>query len=120
MKYLFAPPATVTVPIVGQVERFPVHRVYCLVRNHSAHAREMGFSGDEAPFFFLKAADSEALVVVEAGETGSIRYASLTRRLHHEIELVIAIGAKGRDIKAAGAHEHIHGYAVGLDMTRQD
>jgi fumarylpyruvate hydrolase len=120
VKYLFAPPAAVTVPIVGKAERFPVHRVYCLVRNHAAHAKEMGFSGDDAPFFFLKAADGEALVVVEAGQTGSIRYASLTRRLHHEIEMVVAIGARGSNIKAASAHEHIYGYAVGLDMTRQD
>src|SRR5690349_19159921 len=106
MEYVFPPPATVTVPIIGKVERFPVHRVYCLVRNHAEHAREMGFSGDEAPFFFLKPADAEALVVAEPGQTASIRNPGLTRLLHHEIELVVAIGAGGREI---------YGYAVGLD-----
>jgi fumarylpyruvate hydrolase len=59
-------------------------------------------------------------VVVEAGQTASIRYPSLTANLHHEIELVVAIGTGGRDIKAADAHRHIFGYAVGLDMTRRD
>jgi fumarylpyruvate hydrolase len=90
------------------------------VRNHADHAKEMGFSGLDAPFFFLKPADAEALVAVEAGQIGSIRYPSLTRQLHHEIELVVAIGTKGKFIKIEEAHHYIYGYAVGLDMTRQD
>jgi len=78
----------------------------------------MGFTGREPPFFFLKPAD--ALVVVNAGETGSMPYPSLTQNLHHEIELVVAIGTGGKNIAAADAHKHIYGYAVGLDMTRRD
>jgi fumarylpyruvate hydrolase len=120
MTYLFPPPARVSVPIVGRAERFPVHRVYCLVRNHAEHSKEMGFDGLEPPSCFLKPADAEALVVVEAGETGSIRYPSLSRNLVHEVELVVAIGLGGKEIERANAREHVLGYAVGLDMTRFD
>jgi fumarylpyruvate hydrolase len=87
-------------------------------RNYEEHAKEMGFTGREPPFFFLKPAD--AIVVVPQGQTGSIPYPSLTKDFHHEIELVVAIGTGGRNIKAADAHKHIYGYAVGLDMTRRD
>jgi len=95
-----------------------VHRIYCVGRNYVEHAKEMGFTGREPPFFFLKPAD--ALVVVAQGDTGKIAYPSQTRSLHHEIELVVAIGKGGKNISAAHAHEHIYGYAVGLDMTRRD
>ena len=118
MSYVFNPAPTVSVPVLGINERFPVHRIYCVGRNYEEHAREMGFSGREPPFFFLKPTD--ALVVVNAGEIGAMPYPSLTQNLHHEIELVVAIGTGGKNIKAADAHKHIFGYAVGLDMTRRD
>jgi len=118
MSFLFTPAPTVSVPVVGQANRFPVHRIYCVGRNYEEHAKEMGFTGREPPFFFLKPADS--LVVVEAGQTGTMPYPSLTHNLHHEIELVVAIGLGGRNIQAADAAKHIYGYAVGLDMTRRD
>ena len=111
-------PALVSIPVVGQAARFPVHRIYCVGRNYVEHAKEMGFTGREPPFFFLKPTD--AMVVVNAGETGSMAYPSLTKDLHHEIELVVAIGTGGKNIKAADAQKHIYGYAVGLDMTRRD
>jgi len=116
--FVFAPPATVSVPVVGQPARFPVHRIYCVGRNYEEHAKEMGFTGREPPFFFLKPAD--AIVVAEAGQTATIAYPSQTANLHHEIELVVAIGTGGKNIKAADAFQHIYGYAVGLDMTRRD
>ncbi len=116
--YAFAPPATVSVPVVGRAEQFPVHRIYCVGRNYEDHAKEMGFTGREPPFFFLKPAD--AIVVAEPGQTAATPYPSLTTNLHHEIELVVAIGVGGKDIKAADAPRHIYGYAVGLDMTRRD
>ena len=116
--FAFAPPATVSVPIVGRSERFPVHRVYCVGRNYEEHAKEMGFTGREPPFFFLKPAD--AIVPAETGQTVTIPYPSLTQNLHHEIELVVAIGQGGRHIRAQDAARHIFGYAVGLDMTRRD
>ncbi len=118
MSFVFTPPPMVSVPVVGTLDRFPVHRVYCVGRNYEEHAKEMGFTGREPPFFFLKPAD--AVVVVEAGQTGVIPYPSLTSNLHHEIELVAAIGTGGKNIKAADALKHIFGYAVGLDMTRRD
>jgi fumarylpyruvate hydrolase len=116
--FVFAPSATVGVPIVGQTALFPVNRVYCVGRNYVEHAQEMGFTGREPPFFFLKPAD--AVVPVSAGQVGSIPYPTLTKNFHHELELVVAIGKGGKNIKAADAVAHIFGYAVGLDMTRRD
>ena len=118
MSFVFPPAPTVAVPVVGQSATFPVHRVYCVGRNYAEHAKEMGFTGREPPFFFMKPFD--AVVPVPAGQTGAIAYPTLTKDLHHEIELVVAIGTGGTNIKAADAHKHIYGYAVGLDMTRRD
>lgn len=118
MNYAFPPAPTVSLPIVGRADRFPVRRVYCVGRNYAEHAKEMGFTGREAPFFFMKPADS--LLVVDAGQTGTMAYPTLTRDLHHEIELVVAIGQGGAQIRAADAMRHVFGYAVGLDMTRRD
>ena len=118
MSYVFSPAPVTSVPVVGSGDRFPVHRIYCVGRNYEEHAKEMGFTGREPPFFFMKPAD--AIVVVNAGETGLLPYPSLTANLHHEIELVVAIGKGGKNIKAADALQHIYGYAVGLDMTRRD
>jgi fumarylpyruvate hydrolase len=118
MSYVFEPAPAPSVPVVGRAERFPVHRIYCVGRNYVEHAKEMGFTGREPPFFFLKPAD--AALVVPAGETGSMAYPSLTKDLQHEIELVVCIGKGGRNIKASDAKQHIFGYAVGLDMTRRD
>jgi fumarylpyruvate hydrolase len=116
--YAFAPSPTVAVPVVGSTHSFPVHRVYCVGRNYEDHAKEMGFTTPEPPFFFLKPAD--AVVVVPQGQTGHVAYPPLTHNLHHEIELVVAIGTGGKNIAAADAHQHVFGYAVGVDMTRRD
>ena len=117
MSFVITPPAQVSVPVQGGGQ-FPVRRIYCVGRNYVEHAQEMGFSGREPPFFFMKPAD--AAVPVAEGETGVIDYPSLTKNFHHEIELVVAIGKGGRNITAADAFKHIYGYAVGLDMTRRD
>ncbi|HSQ10820.1 MAG TPA: fumarylacetoacetate hydrolase family protein, partial [Burkholderiaceae bacterium] len=105
-------------PIDGTADLFPVHRIYCVGRNYADHAKEMGFSEREAPFFFTKPAD--AVLPVPFGATGEMPYPGETANLHHEIELVVAIGRGGRDIAQADAASHIWGYAVGLDMTRRD
>ncbi|NML45895.1 fumarylacetoacetate hydrolase family protein [Ramlibacter sp. G-1-2-2] len=118
MSYVFQPAPAASVPVVGRAERFPIHRIYCVGRNYVEHAKEMGFTGREPPFFFLKPAD--AALVVPTGESGTMPYPSLTKDLHHEIELVVCIGKGGKNIKAADAKSHIYGYAVGLDMTRRD
>jgi len=118
MTYVISPAPIPSVPVAGTAERFPIHRIYCVGRNYQEHAKEMGFTGREPPFFFMKPAD--AVLPVAAGETGKMPYPSLTANLHHEIELVVAIGKGGRNIAAADALQHIWGYAVGLDMTRRD
>lgn len=115
MKTVFETPAPVTAAVKGSDLRFPVHRIYCVGQNYAAHAREMGENPDrEPPFFFTKPADA----LVPNGAT--IPYPSRTASLHHEVELVVAIGKGGRDIAAAEAEAHVFGYAVGLDLTRRD
>ncbi len=106
------------IPVVGGALAFPVRRVYCVGRNYVEHAKEMGFTGREPPFFFMKPAD--AVVPVNEGEVGAMHYPPGTSDLHHEIEMVVAIGTAGRDIPADRALDHVYGYAVGLDMTRRD
>ena len=118
MSYVFPPAPAPSVPVVGTEAQFPVHRIYCVGRNYEEHAKEMGFTGREPPFFFMKPAD--AIVVAPPGATTPLPYPSLTTNLHHEIELVVAIGKGGKNIAAADAPSHIYGYAVGLDMTRRD
>ena len=117
MAYVFAAPPQVVVPVANSSHLFPVRRVYCIGRNYEEHAKEMGFSGREPPFFFAKPAD--ALLPVADG-TGEMPYPPETANLHHEMELVVAIGRRGRRIAAVDAPAHIWGYAVGLDMTRRD
>jgi fumarylpyruvate hydrolase len=118
MSFAFEPAPAVSIPIVGSAERFPVRRVYCVGRNYVEHAKEMGFTGREPPFFFMKPAD--ALLVIADGSTGEMPYPSVTQDLHHELELVVAIGQGGRNIAAAQAGAHVYGYAIGFDMTRRD
>lgn len=118
MSYVFPPPAPASVPVIGSADRFAVHRIYCVGRNYAEHAKEMGFTGREPPFFFMKPAD--AVLAVNDGDIGTLPYPSLTANLHHEIELVVAIGKGGKNIAAADALQHVYGYAIGLDMTRRD
>jgi fumarylpyruvate hydrolase len=116
-------------------DEFPVHRIYCVGRNYTEHALEMGATGRELPFFFMKPADAVlpaphasaeppdvgGLAEQRAqGSAARMPYPSLTHSLHHEVELVVAIGRGGRNIPAAQALDHVWGYAVGLDMTRRD
>lgn len=116
--YVVTPPAVVGLPVVGTSKLFPVRRVYCVGRNYAEHAKEMGFTGREDPFFFCKPAD--ALIPVASGQTANMPYPSKTSNLHYEMELVVAIGKGGRDITVENANDHIYGYALGLDMTRRD
>lgn len=101
--------------IHGSSRQFPVHRIYCVGRNYAAHARESGADPDrEAPFYFMKPADA----IMPNGSR--IPYPPRTRDLHHEIELVVAIGTGGSNIPVADALSHIFGYAAGIDLTRRD
>ncbi len=101
--------------VEGEEARYPIRRIFCVGRNYADHAREMGHDPDrEPPFFFLKPAWS----IVAA--SADVPYPSRTSDLHHEIELVVAIGEGGSDIAAGDALSHIYGYAVGVDLTRRD
>jgi fumarylpyruvate hydrolase len=117
MSQLFQLPV-VAVPVVGSDKTFPVRRIYCVGRNYVEHAQEMGFTGREPPFFFAKPAD--AIVNVAPGETATIPYPPQSGNVHHEIELVVAIGKRGSNIAEQDAAQYIFGYAVGIDMTRRD
>jgi fumarylpyruvate hydrolase len=112
--YVIAPPAIASVPVAGG-GAFPVRRVFCVGRNYADHAREMGSDPDrEPPFFFMKPAD--ALLTGDA----DMPYPPQSADLHHEMELVVALGSGGADIAEADALRHVWGYAAGLDMTRRD
>jgi fumarylpyruvate hydrolase len=107
------PPASL--PVAGSDLRFPVGRIYCVGRNYAEHAREMGHDPSrEPPFFFMKAANS----IVQNNST--LSYPVGTKDVHHEIEMVVAIGKGGKSIAVEKALDHVWGYGVGLDMTRRD
>lgn len=115
MAYVFTPLETPSVSVTGTDQRFPVRRIFCVGRNYAEHAREMGGDPDrEPPFFFTKPADA----VVESG--AEITFPKATNDLHHEVELVVAIGKKGENISVNEAKKHIFGFAVGIDLTRRD
>ena len=113
-EFAFPPLQIPSVEIAGTSQRFPVHRIYCVGRNYAEHVREMGSDPVEPPVFFTKPADA----VVANG--ASVPYPPRTENLHHEVELVVAIGSAGRTIPAGQARSHIFGYAVGNDLTRRD
>ncbi len=115
MPDLLFPLRAPSVAIAGDAVRFPVRRIICVGRNYGAHAREMGKDPDrEPPFFFYKPADA----VVDDG--ARVPYPPMTKDLHHEVELVVAIGREGADIARETALDHVFGYAVGIDLTRRD
>jgi len=112
--YAFEPPPRPAVPIVGEAALFPVRRIYCVGRNYAAHRREMGGDDREPPFFFAKPADA----IAPPGE--DVPYPPATAELHHEMELVVALGSGGADVPAEQALALVFGYAVGVDLTRRD
>ena len=112
--YVIQPAPIATLPVVGTDRVFPIRRVYCVGRNYAEHAIEMGHDPNrEPPFFFQKNPDN---VVTD----GAFPYPPLTKDVHHEIELVVALSKGGANIPADKALDHVYGYAVGLDMTRRD
>jgi fumarylpyruvate hydrolase len=115
--YLFNPPPVQSLPVQGRSERYPVNRLFFVGRNYHAHAVEMGRPVDksvEVPFYFTKSPST----LVESGAT--VPYPPETKNFHHEMELVVAIGAAGFRVAESRAHELVYGYACGLDMTRRD
>ncbi|MDG2539257.1 fumarylacetoacetate hydrolase family protein [Dyella jiangningensis] len=115
MSYAITPPAVPSLPVIGSDLRFPVRRIFCIGRNYAEHAREMGATVDkDTPLFFCKPADA---VVTDGAD---VPYPQATSDLHHEVEMVVALGSGGRDIPVTQAEGLIWGYGVGLDLTRRD
>jgi fumarylpyruvate hydrolase len=112
--FVIPAPQQAAIPVAGDSKSFPVRRIWCVGRNYLEHIREMGNDERAPPFFFAKHAD----MLVPDGAT--IPYPPLTKDLHHEVELIVAMKSGGLNIPAAKAHEHIYGYGVGIDLTRRD
>ena len=118
--YAIPVPSTPSLAIRGTTARFPVRRIYCVGRNFADHAKEMGATIDRGtPVFFAKPADA----IVPGG--GAQPYPSATLDLHHEVELVVALGRDidgvlAADTAAQDALAHVFGYSVGIDFTRRD
>jgi len=114
MSLAFAFDSIPSVAITGRDARFPVHRIYCVGRNYEEHKKEFGITDRDPPFFFAKPADA----ILADGK--DIPYPPRTTSLHHEVELVVAIGSRGREIPLERALRHVYGYAIGNDLTRRD
>lgn len=114
-EFVIDPPKVNSIPVEGDIHRFAVNRIFCVGRNYADHAREMGHDPDrEPPFFFMK----PATAIVTDGQ--DMAYPSLSKDVHHEIEMIVAIGKGGSNISPEQALNHVWGYGVGLDMTRRD
>ena len=113
-RYVISPPPQPALAIAGSSELFPVRRIWCVGRNYEEHIKEMGHDVRDPPFFFSKPAD--AIVP----DSGTSPYPSLTKDMHHEVELVVALKSGGRYIPVAKALDCIWGYGVGIDLTRRD
>lgn len=115
MDFIFPAPPVPSLAIAGSDKRFPLRRIYCIGRNYAEHAKEMGAEVEHArPMFFMKPADA---VVTDGAD---VPYPSATQELHHEVEMVVALRAGGRDIAVERALDCVYGYGVGLDLTRRD
>jgi fumarylpyruvate hydrolase len=112
--YVIAAPPQPSIPVAGTGQAFPVRRIWCVGRNYEEHIKEMGHDVRDPPFFFAKPADA----IVPDG--GTVPYPSLTKDMHHEVELVVALKSGGRNIPLAQALDCIYGYGVGIDLTRRD
>lgn len=113
--WVLPPPALASVAVAGTSARFAIRRIFCVGRNYADHVREMGGNPErEAPFFFAKPADA----VVASGAT--LPYPPATADLHHEAELVVALGSGGAFVAESDAHKLIFGHAAGIDLTRRD
>jgi fumarylpyruvate hydrolase len=112
--YVIAAPPRPVIAVVGTEKTFPVRRIWCVGRNYEEHIREMGQDVREPPFFFSKPPDA---IVADGSK---VPYPPLTKDMHHEVELVVALKSGGRNIAVARALDCVFGYAVGIDLTRRD
>ena len=112
--YVIPPAPQASIAVAGTTKKFPVRRIWCVGRNYIEHIREMGQDERLPPFYFAKFAD---MIVPDSG---TVPYPSLTKDMHHEVELVVALKSGGRNIPVEKANDTIYGYAVGIDLTRRD
>src|SRR6202795_5296546 len=112
--YVIAAPPQASIPVAGESKSFPVRRIWCVGRNYLEHIREMGNDERAPPFFFAKHAD----MIVPDGAT--IPYPPLTKDLHHEVELIVAMKSGGLHIPADKALDHLYRHGGGLDLPRRD
>ena len=112
MNYTWVPPK---IPFLNSEHHFTVRRVYCIGRNYRAHAAEMGDRSGE-PFYFCKTSDC----VTPCLEPTILPYPLGTTNLHHEVELVVAVGGRGEGSPHADGRQQIAGFGVGIDFTRRD
>ncbi|RED38053.1 fumarylpyruvate hydrolase [Rhodopseudomonas thermotolerans] len=112
--FVIAPPPQPALAVAGTSDRFPVRRIWCVGRNYLEHVREMGNDERQPPFFFAKHPD------MVAADGATIPYPPLTKDLHHEVELIVALNSGGLNIPVDKALDHVWGYAVGVDLTRRD
>jgi fumarylpyruvate hydrolase len=112
--YVIKPAPQASIPVAGTGKSFPVRRIWCVGRNYEEHIKEMGHDVRDPPFFFSKPADA----IVPDG--GTAPYPPLTKDMHFEVELVVALKSGGRNIKLENALDCIYGYGVGIDLTRRD
>jgi fumarylpyruvate hydrolase len=112
--FVIPPPPRPAIAVAGSAQTFPVRRIWCVGRNYVEHIREMGQDEREPPFFFAKPADA----IVHDG--GTVPFPPITKDLHFEVELVVALKSGGRNIRIEDALGHVWGYGVGIDLTRRD
>jgi fumarylpyruvate hydrolase len=113
-RFVITPPPQPVIAVLSSAEMFPVRRIWCVGRNYEEHIKEMGHDVRDPPFFFSKPADA----IVPDG--GTAPYPPLTKDMHHEVELVVALKSGGRNIPVAKALDCVWGYGVGIDLTRRD
>src|SRR5262245_61645451 len=113
-RFVIPPPPQAALAVAGSDQLFPVRRIWCVGRNYLEHIKEMGQDEREPPFLFSKPADA----IVPDGAT--VPYPSLTKDLHHEVELSVGLKGGGRFLQAETARDVIWGYGVGIDLPRRD
>jgi uncharacterized protein (TIGR00369 family) len=95
-------------------ERIGVGKILAVGRNYADHVAEMKAPRDGGPVMFFK--PPSALL----HDGGTLTLPQGGGEVHHEVEMVVAIGEPGRTIAVSRALDHVLGYAVGLDLTLRE
>ncbi len=101
-------------PIDGLNAGLQVNTIYCIGRNYLKHAEELQNKVPDEPMVFLK---PESSLLPDGGE---IVLPARSREVHHEVELVAALGKGGKNIPEEEALDYVAGYGIGIDVTARD